>query len=191
MAEKVVWTIEWCIVNNWKWKKKNIYEKSFKKKLKWLWRPSKAKRFSEVLKEVLEENPCDAFIMSRNELIEICNSKLHEKDKISYATFDSWLMEKWKYQEEYYSFLRVWNYARSIQKRHYFKKMENENGFWSKYSWILERVFHDIFWRKDSVNSKTTETKDVKVTIDVDDRKKIDNLLTKANLWVWASSKTN
>jgi hypothetical protein len=106
-------------------------------------RPFKMQEWVSELVNILSEE--DILFLSDKDLVFLVNRRLTEENQISISTFEKWKSGKYAPNEEVgKEFVGCINLASIRQKQMLSKKMmEDNNGQWTRFAWIMERKFSD------------------------------------------------
>lgn len=106
-------------------------------------RPFKMQEWVSELVNILSEE--DILFLSDKDLVFLVNRTLPEENQISISTFEKWKSGKYAPNEEVgKEFVNCINLALIRQKQLLSKKMmEDNNGQWTRYAWIMERKFSE------------------------------------------------
>ncbi|KIO50954.1 hypothetical protein IW18_20425 [Flavobacterium hibernum] len=142
-------------------------------------RPFKMQEWVAELVNILNEE--DILFLSDKDLVFLVNRRLPEENQISTSTFEKWKSGKYAPNEEVgKEFVACINLALIRQKQLLSKKMmEDNNGQWTRYAWIMERKFTEWNLKHISENINRNEQSTV-INIQAgteEQRKLIDNLI--------------
>ena len=136
-------------------------------------RPSKmTEKFLNIAKSIMAKG-LNAIIYTDAELLRLINMQLSENEKVTHSRWEDWKAGKVKDRNGLLE--RFQGIARDsllIQKANLFKKFEDDQKTWTKWSWIIERKFSE--WNLKKISETTVNQT---VTLQLEEQKEIDNLL--------------
>lgn len=123
--------------------------------------------FEGVVTDVLFDD-INAIIFTDNDLRELINDRLPEKEQISDTTWENWKsgdLDSRK-DDRLKLFLALYKKALKAQQRELFQSLKHDEKAWQRWAWIIERKFSDWNLRNIGVNKNDTT---LKVKVDYSD----------------------
>lgn len=142
-------------------------------------RPFKMETWTNQLVKILDDE--DILFLSDKDLVFLVNRELPQENQIAESTFEKWKAGKFAPNEQVgKEFIGCIHLALIRQKQLLSKKMmEDNNGQWTRYAWIMERKFTEWNLKHISENINRNELATViQITAgNEEQRKLIDNLI--------------
>lgn len=119
----------------------------------------------KALGEVVNEN---ILFATDEELVDLVNEQLPERDRIGIDIFGKWKRgESQSDNELYKQFLRLIKKALLKEKKRLLQLLETDKNSWQRYAWILERKFDE--WN--IKNKSDVNVSGITLRFDKDDEK--------------------